>query len=378
MHIGLFVKDFAIGKKFSKNGLPTKSGAEFHAENHALQLIKRGHQVTIFAKKRMWSTKARENINGIDLVRLHEPFRGLEILFRLFTTHRDIDAFYILGTAKFAVWAILYAHFVNERVVMAITGKSEIFNKKTNWRNKLFSTCDHYIALSREIKQGFIEQGGIEDDKVTVLGQGIDTNRFPMLTDREKKVLRKYYKIDEEALVLVFCARLVPDKGIHIFAKIWPDIHKKYPQAVFLVVGGGRKDMVELLQRVSNETQGTLKVIGEVESPTPYYQIADVNVFPSKHEGLPTSLMEAMSCGVPAVVSQIGGCEDLITDGQTGYLVDKEDSDAFLKKVLYLFEHEDKRKCMGKNAAIFAKEHCDYSEIIWRLEDILAGKYEVV
>lgn len=86
MNIGLFVKDFAIGKKFSKNGLPTKSGAEFHAENHALQLIKRGHHVTIFAKKRMWATKARENINGIDLVRLHEPFRGFEILTCLFTT----------------------------------------------------------------------------------------------------------------------------------------------------------------------------------------------------------------------------------------------------------------------------------------------------
>ena len=45
MHIGLFVKDFAIGKKFSKDGMPTKSGAEFHAENHAKQLIKRGHKV---------------------------------------------------------------------------------------------------------------------------------------------------------------------------------------------------------------------------------------------------------------------------------------------------------------------------------------------
>lgn len=54
MHIGLFVKDFAIGKKFSKDGLPTKSGAEFHAENHAKQLIKRGHKVSIFAKKKVF------------------------------------------------------------------------------------------------------------------------------------------------------------------------------------------------------------------------------------------------------------------------------------------------------------------------------------
>ena len=104
MHIGLFVKDFAIGKKFSKDGLPTKSGAEFHAENHAKQLIKRGHKVSIFAKKRYWFTKSRENIECIDLVRLHAPFRWLEIICRLLTTHRDVDAFYIIGAPKFAVW----------------------------------------------------------------------------------------------------------------------------------------------------------------------------------------------------------------------------------------------------------------------------------
>ena len=79
MNICLLVKDFAVGKKFSKDGLPTKSGAEFHAENHARQLIALGNRVTIMAKKRYYFTAARENLDGIDLVRLHAPFRWLEI-----------------------------------------------------------------------------------------------------------------------------------------------------------------------------------------------------------------------------------------------------------------------------------------------------------
>lgn len=376
MNIGLFVKDFAMGKKFSKDGLPTKSGAEFHAENHALQLIKRGHHVTIFAKKRMWATKARENINGIDLVRLHEPFRGLEILVRLFTTHRDIDCFYILGTPKFAVWTILFAHILHKRVVLSVTIEEEIFNPHDNWRNRIFSTCDHYIAISQKIKRGFVKKSGISEDKITVLGQGIDTKKFPMLTENEKRELRQQYDIADNALVLVFCARLVPRKGIQVLADIWITIHEKYPDAVFLVVGGGRNDMVELLQRVSEQTNGTLRVIGEVDSPTPYYQMADVNIFPSKQEGLPTSLMEAMSCGLPTVTSNIGGCEDLITENQTGFLVDKNSSQDFLNKVLYLFAHKEERERMGNNAAEFAKEKCDYSRVIEKLENILTGKYE--
>lgn len=64
MHIGLFVKDFAIGKKFSKDGLPTKSGAEFHAENHAKQLIKRGHKVSILPKKDIGLPRREKILNA--------------------------------------------------------------------------------------------------------------------------------------------------------------------------------------------------------------------------------------------------------------------------------------------------------------------------
>ena len=91
MHVGLITKDFAVGRAFNSNGLPSKSGAEFHAENHARELMRLGHRVTIFAKKRYFATKAREDVNGIDLVRLHEPSRGAELLLRLRTTHRDVD-----------------------------------------------------------------------------------------------------------------------------------------------------------------------------------------------------------------------------------------------------------------------------------------------
>ncbi len=53
MNICLLVKDFAVGKKFSKDGLPTKSGAEFHAENHARQLIAHGNRITADIAKRL-------------------------------------------------------------------------------------------------------------------------------------------------------------------------------------------------------------------------------------------------------------------------------------------------------------------------------------
>ena len=104
MNIVLLIKDFAVGKKFDKSGMPNQSGGEKHGLNHAKELIRLGHHVTIMAKKKYWFTKVRELYDGcIDLVRLHGLIRWLEIFLRLLTTHRKTDAFYIIGRPKFSV-----------------------------------------------------------------------------------------------------------------------------------------------------------------------------------------------------------------------------------------------------------------------------------
>ena len=371
MNICLLVKDFAVGKKFNKDGLPSKSGAEFHAENHARQLIKLGNSVTIMAKKRFYFTKAREDLNGIDLVRLHAPFRWLEIIIRLLTTHRDIDVFYIIGTPQFAVWAILMAQLLHKPIVLALTGKAEIFDRNKNWRNKIFSKCDQYVATTHEIQRGFIELGGIDPNKVTVLAHGIDTQKYPQSNEEHRRELKIAHGLEAETKVLLFCARVVINKGIDTVMKFWPNIHEKVPTAKLFVVGGGKTEILEELRALSKKLDDSIIVTGEMDKPQEFYQMADVYVFPSRHEGLPTSLIEAMSSGLPAVVSDIGGCEDLIFNDETGFRVNSEDVDGFTQRILKLFN--DSKLCseLGDNAAKYVRKHCDYSEVIPKLQSIL-------
>ena len=371
MNICLLVKDFAVGKKFNKDGLPSKSGAEFHAENHARQLIKLGNSVTIMAKKRFYFTKARENLDGIDLVRLHAPFRWLEIILRLLTTHRNIDVFYIIGTPQFAVWAILFARFFHKPIVLALTGKAEIFDCHKNWRNKIFSKCSSYIATTREIRRGFMELGGISSEKITVLAHGIDTQKYPQSSSHLRRELKYKHSINPNDKILLFCARVVINKGIDTVMKFWPTIHEKNPEAKLFVVGGGRTEILEELKELSKTLDNSIIVTGEMDKPQEYYQMADVYVFPSRHEGLPTSLIEAMSSGLPAVVSDIGGCEDLIFDNETGYRLYSENADGFAEKILFLFDNDELRQKLGNNAAQYVRKHCDYSEVIPKLQMVL-------
>ena len=377
MNIAIFIKDFAVGKKFSKNGLPTKSGAEFHGENHALQLIKRGHNVTIMAKKRYWFTKARENINGIDLVRLHAPFRWLEIVIRLLTTHRSVEAFYIIGTPKFAVWMILLARLFNKPVTLALTGKAEIFNAERNWRNRILATCTNYIATTHEIQQGFIAQGHVSPECVSVLAHGIDTNKYPCPTAEEKARLREKHNVPQNVPVLLFCARIVLNKGIDTLLKVWPLVHKENPTAKLLVVGGGRHELMAALRKMAKETDDSVQVLGEVEQPQEFYQLADVYIFPSRHEGLPTSLLEAMSSGLVAVTSDIGGCDDLIFNDKTGYRVNSEDAVQFAEKIIYLFDNQPARQIMQKTSIDLVHKYCDYTYVVEKLEKIIGSKNPV-
>ena len=99
--------------------------------------------------------------------------------------------------------------------------------------------------------------------------------------------------------------------------------------------------------------------------------MADVYVFPSRHEGLPTSLIEAMSSGLPSIVSDIGGCNDLIFNGVTGFRVPVEDADAYAVEIMRLFDDDDTRLNLGANAAYYVREKCDYKQVIPRLAAII-------
>ena len=373
MNICLLIKDFAMGMKFLPDGRPTKSGGEIHGENHALQLIKLGHNVTIMAKKRFFFTKARENLNGIDLIRLHPPFRWLEIFLRLLTTHRDIDAFYIIGTPKFSVWAILFARIFKKPVTLALTGKSEIFSASKGWRNKILAMCTHYIATTKEIRDGFIKNGGISPEKISILPHGIDTKKYLQSNEKIRRELKISHGIDPNCKVLLFCARIVRDKGVDTLQDVWKILHKKYPDAVLLVVGGGLNELLEELRKTSAELENSIKVIGEVDAPQEFYRLSDVYIFPSRHEGLPTSLLEAMASGLPAVTSDIGGCEDVIFNDVNGYRVYSEDAAAFAEKISILFENDEQRRIFGERAAKLVRETCDFSIVIPKLAKIIGS-----
>lgn len=361
MKIGFIVKDFRNSDQFSKTGMPVKSGAEFHAENQAKLLLSKGHQVFLMAKKRKWSDKAREDVEGLDLVRLHGALRWLELMVRLATTHHHTDVLYILGQPGFAVWAVIWSKLTGIPVFLTLTSSSELFDRSRTWRTRLLAQCNGYFAISREIREGLIQRAQIDSAKIYQLPQGVDVRKYRPVSDEEKRLLRKKHGFTTEQPIVLYCARVAINKGVDTLQTMWRIVHRELSAAQLLVVGGGHYDLLDQLRALGKDTDGTVHVYGELPAVTEYYQMADIYVLPSRFEGLPTTLMEAISCGLPCVASNIGGCEDLVFPDKNGYLIDPESPDGFAQSILALLTDVDMQRQMSVYSRNFAEHKLDSS-----------------
>ncbi|RGD85574.1 glycosyltransferase [Thomasclavelia ramosa] len=121
------------------------------------------------------------------------------------------------------------------------------------------------------------------------------------------------------------------------------------PKIKYVIVGFG--EMEEKLKKIAEELHVTDRIIfaGYRQDAKALLHCADLFAFPSLQEGLPASLMEAMSVGLPAVASSIRGNIDLIHDGENGYLCNSNDAIDFSNKIYTIYSNRDVSNKMESN-----------------------------
>ncbi|MDW8106785.1 MAG: glycosyltransferase family 4 protein [Armatimonadota bacterium] len=130
---------------------------------------------------------------------------------------------------------------------------------------------------------------------------------------------------------ILFVGRLDASKGLDLLIAGFARFHQRYPEAVLTIVGGSHDyNPVEAEVRRAIETHGVsdaVRLTGLLPRAAilPYYHQADVFVLTSLWEGLPTALLEAMACGVPAVVTNVGGMPAVVRDDENGYVLTERD-----------------------------------------------------
>lgn len=358
----------------------TNTGAELQAATLIRHLRQNGCQVTVIAKKHTWRSPWQEMIDGVEVYRVGPPgLRRLMAAAILWRHRRKIDIVHVHGQDGLGVAAITLAQLLGLPSLLKVTMAGRVFVRTAwdkpfprSWRifrrlsNLLARRATAYIAISQQIAEE-LPRAGYHQERIVRLPNGVDTNRFHPVTDEERIRLRRDLGLPEKAKIVLFASRLIPRKGFDLLLAAWPDIKARHADAHLVVVGGGPAAAIGALQRLNEATPGAVTYIGEVADTAPYLKCADVFVFPSRGEGLPNALLEAMACGCACAASDLEGCQELLDSGRCGVLFTRNNAAALTAAVCALLDAPARARALGQAAHHRAAVHFDITAVARRI-----------
>ncbi|MDB4424345.1 glycosyltransferase family 4 protein [Akkermansiaceae bacterium] len=212
------------------------------------------------------------------------------------------------------------------------------------------------------------------EDKLRVIGNGssngIDTSYFDpeMFSVKENEGLRRYLGIRMKDFVYIFVGRIVTDKGINELVAAFNKLSAREENVKLLLVGPYEEDLDPLRKKSRAIIRRNKKIIcvGYQSDVRPYYSISDCLVFPSYREGFPNVVMQAGSMGLPSIVSDINGCNEIIKNKENGIIVEVKDSSSLLREMKNIYQDEGYLKEIKLNARNIIKNKYEQNRI-WEL-----------
>lgn len=270
----------------------------------------------------------------------------------------------------FSDYDLVHAHFVPHSALMPALLKRKPLVVQFHgsdariipWKNKFnysltkFVTlrADKIIAVSEEIKHILVSRFDVPSSKVEVISVGVDTELFhPM--DKQKMRVKLGVNIKKD--IVLFVGRITEMKGVELIYQC----ASQTPDVDYIFIG---KKIDEKAKDLNN-----CAFVGEIphsEIPN-WMNAADVLVLPSYSEGLPTVVGEALSCGIPAIVSDVGGCPEVVKDEVTGFVVRTGDAEQLMDRIVHLFSDKQIIRKMGFEGRLDMVERYDHNNLINKL-----------
>lgn len=305
-------------------------------------------------------------VEAIEMTRQITPLKDLISLFRLFLfLRKEKPQILHTHTPKAGTIGILAAklagvphrlHTVAGLPLLETKGKKR---KLLDAVEKMTYACATKVyPNSQGLYEIILENGYTTADKLKVIGKGssngIDTSFFdPTKISEEEKIKRKQsLNLDENDFVFVFVGRLVGDKGMNELVSAFSELSKlqlkKTPKLV--LVGPMEEELDPLLPETMKEIQShpQIQSLGFQQDVRPYFAISDCLVFPSYREGFPNVVMQAGAMGLPAIVSDINGCNEIINDGKNGRIVPPKNQESLFEAMKEIIENPQKRNQWAK------------------------------
>lgn len=355
-------------------------GAEIAAAIYSQEFIRLGHTV-IFAGLYMPPAESLTVAGAVNVdVHARKTFFSIGGFFRLLKLVRceKPDILHANGsdTLKYliAIKFFFPSSVVVYRNISVISHWRGTNPLKNVFYNFLFRQTDFVTSVGDTSLADFIHTFNYPLRKIAVIKRGI---KIPDRLDN-KEVQKNMLGIPADKFVLIHIGNFSPEKN-HVFLIDSFAVIRQRGMPVILLLAGEGMLLNEIRNKVESlNLQDDVIFLGLRPDISDYLVAVDLIVLTSKVEGVPGVLLEAASHYVPAVAINVGGVQESVIHGETGMLVDKEDTRLFSETVMALLQNESTRKRLGENAWRFVKENHDLNtgarKFIGIFEGLLTNK----
>lgn len=357
---------------------PIWGGAENQLRQLAPHLVDNGCTVTVLTRR--WkATSPKRDIDGkTKIIRLGVSgdntistaiFIISLIIFVIFN-RRQIDILHSHGAVKMGALCSLLARVLRLKnvVKIATAGHIPLLCNTVVGRIMLmlFKSSDVIIAMTKEIVDE-LKAINMDKKRMFIITNGVDCTRFSPLKSKDKTDLRTRNGIRKDSIVMLFSGRIVHRKGLDVLLRAWHQIYQHQHNIHLLILGSGKtqKDSVEedCVNYVELKQLENITFVGETVFPEKFLNMADIFVFPSRIEGFPNALMEAMASGLVVVSSNIGGVQSLIRDRLNGVLFISGDSNDLADKLIEVMDPLESSRELGREAREYMKVNYAFEKI---------------
>lgn len=339
---------------------PPEEGIGYYVYNLSQKLIEKGHEIVVITRGSLQRTQWKV-YDGIEVIKapfvplypFYLHFHGMFINKILKSLESQLDIIHIHSPLppylKTSLPIISTIHtpmltdanyYQNDSIYSVF---SKISAKYVSYPTELknIKASNIITTVSKSIAQELGEYS-LTSDEIQIIGNAADIEHF----------IPRKGNLNFDQKYILFVGRIDREKGIFDLLESGKNICNKRSDVTFFFVGKG-KDLNTLKQKIEKYgLQEKFKIVGQVDKNqlVKYYQNATLFVLPSYHEGLPAVLLEAMSCGVPVIATDVRGNRDIITHEINGLLVPQRNPKKLGEAISLLLDDEKLRKKIIKNS----------------------------
>ena len=344
-----------------------------------LKMVNEHYEVVAVSSpgKEMQLLREREGIRTIEvpMERRISPVKDFISLIRMIWVFVKERPYMVHSMTPKAGLISMLAGWITRVPVRMHTFTGLVFPTATGWKQRLLMCTDrltcacatHVNPEGEGVKRDLIAYG-ITKKPLQIIGNGSICGVDMAYFDRTEAVMKQAVAYREEGcFTFCFVGRMVRDKGINELVSAFVRLHQQYPQVRLLLVGPFEKK----LDPVSPETEKAIqehpaiRFMGFQPDVRPFLAASGTLVLPSYREGFPNVVLQAGAMGLPSIVTDINGSNEIILPNENGVIIPSKDEEALYQAMENFLLHPEEVQRMAEKARPLIASRYD-QQIVWK------------